>query len=138
MRCRAEDIDDPPQCNHRPGKLRQVLKESYVAPQGHASEQNLACPQPKGQYDGQAEHEFQGGPQHSHQTDQSQTARDVLTVGAFESVYFCLLLHVSANYAGSGKVFLDPRGYVGEHGLNSFKALMDLLSEILHHDTHDR
>ena len=54
----------------------------------------------------------------------------------FEGANLGIFLHVSANQASSGKVFLRAGGDVGEHRLNSFEALMNAPTEILDHDAH--
>ena len=47
---------------------------------------------------------------------------------------FGYLLHVGANHARSGEVLLGARGDVGEHGLDLFKAFVNLPAEVLDDD----
>ena len=86
---------------------------------------------------GYAQHEFQGRPEHSHQADQAQAAADVFLVGGFEGGDFGLLLHIGADDAGAGEIFLGAGRDVGEHGLNAFEALVNAASEILDDDAGD-
>src|SRR5580658_630803 len=85
------------------------------------------------QYDdyGGTEHEFQRRPEHSHQADQAQAAADVFLVGAFEGGDLGLLLHIGADDAGAGEVFLGAGRDVRKHGLNALEALVNAASEIL-------
>ena len=48
-----------------------------------------------------------------------------------------LFLHVGADDARAGKVLLGAGGNVGKHGLDALEALVNLASEILHHDADD-
>ena len=98
---------------------------------------HLASAEPEHDDDGYAEHQFQRGPEHAHQADQAQAAADVFLVGGFEGGDFGLLLHVGADDAGAGEIFLGAGRDVGEHGLNAFEALVNAASEILDHDAGD-
>ncbi len=49
-----------------------------------------------------------------------------------------LFLHVGADHARAGEVFLRPRRNLGEHGLNAFEALVNPPSEVLDHDADNR
>src|SRR5208337_1322948 len=84
-----------------------------------------------------AEHELQRRPEHSHQADQTEAAADVFLIGAFEGGDLGLLLHIGADDAGAGKVFLGAGRDVGEHGLDAFEAFVNAASEILDDDAGD-
>ena len=87
---------------------------------------------------GEAEHEFERGPQHAHQPYQLQAARYVFLIRGFEGCDLRFFLNVGANHPRSGKVFLRPRRNIGEHRLNSFEAIMNAAPEILNGDAHNR
>ena len=93
--------------------------------------------EPQHDHDSRAEHQFQRGPEHPHQADQSEAAADVFLVGAFEGGDLGLFLHIGADDAGAGEVFLGAGRDVGEHGLNAFEALVNAASEILDDDAGD-
>ena len=93
--------------------------------------------EPEHDDDGGAEHEFQGRPEHSHQADQAQAAADVFLIGALEGGDLGLFLHVGANDAGAGKIFLGARRNVGEHRLNALETLVNAAAEILDDDAGD-
>ena len=103
----------------------------------HLSHEDLPSAQPQHDDDGRAQHEFQRGPEHPHQADEAEAAADVLLVGAFEGGDLSLFLHVGADDAGSGEIFLGAGRDVGEHGLNAFEALVNAASEVLDDDARD-
>src|ERR1035437_5859933 len=105
---------------------------------------------------GYAQHEFEGGPEHSHQADETQAAADVFLVGGFEGGDLGLFLHIGADDSGAGEIFLGAGRDVGEHGfdgvetpreaaaaiieehgLDAFEALVNAASEILDDDAGD-
>ncbi len=87
--------------------------------------------------DGEAEQRLQRGPQHAHQANQLQAARDVFLVVGLEALDFGFFLHVGANQAGAGEVLLRAGGDVGEHCLNALEAIVNAAAEILHDDAED-
>ena len=129
-------VNHPTQSYYRPGELHHVSVEGDKIAHADAAQQNFAAAQPQHEHHSKAQHGFQGRPQHAHQSDQLQTARNVFLVGFFESLDLRLFLHVGANHARAGEVLLGPRGNIGKHRLDALKALVDLSTEILHHDAH--
>ena len=60
---------------------------------------------------------------------QTQILRNVGLVHGLELGHFLLFLHISANHADAGEMFLDAARDVAEHGLNRFKTVVDLASK---------
>ncbi len=99
---------------------------------------DFASAKPEHEHHGAAEHEFQRGPEHAHQAHQAQAAADVFLVFSFEGSNLRFFLHVGADQARSREVLLRARGDVGEHGLNSFEAIVNAAAKRLNHDAHRR
>ncbi len=137
-RASLKNINHPAQRDNRKRKLHHVNVEGREAANFHAARQHLAAPDPQNQYNRQSQHEFQRGPQHPHEPHQLQAARNVFLVCSFKACDLSLFLHIGADQAGSGEIFLCPRGNVGEHRLDSFEALMNAASEVLNDDADHR
>ena len=103
---------------------------------GGESVDDFAAAEPQHQNHSATQHEFERGPEHAHEAHQAQAAADVFLVLRFEGANLGIFLHVGADQARSGKVFLGARGDVGEHGLNSFEAIVNAPAEGLDHDAH--
>src|SRR5208282_385298 len=129
-----ENIDDPSERDDRPGELHHVSVEGDEIADRHLSEEDLSSAEPQHDDNGSAEHEFQCGPEHSHQADQAKAAAYVFPVGALEGGDLGLFLHIGADDAGARKIFLGAGRDVGEHGLNAFEALVNAAAEILYDD----
>ena len=99
---------------------------------------HFAAADPQHNHDGDAQQRLQRGPEHAHQPHQLQTAPDVLRVVALEAFDLGFFLHIGANQARPGEVFLRPRRDVGEHRLDALEALVDPAAEVLDHDAEDR
>ena len=83
---------------------------------------------------GDAEDEFERRPEHAHELNQAQGARDVFAVEAFEEADLRLLAGEGAHQARAGVVLLGLRGDFGEAGLDALEAIVDLAAEILDED----
>src|SRR5208337_934745 len=129
-----EKADDPSQGNDWPSELHHVGVESHKAAHGDAIQQHFAPANPQHDDDRETEERFQRRPQHAHQANQLEAACDVFGVLTLEAVDFSLLLHIGANQARPGKVLLRFRRDFGEHCLDSFEALVNLASKVLHHN----
>ena len=97
----------------------------------------MSSAEPQHDDDGGAEHEFERGPEHSHQADQAEAAADVFLVSALEGGDLGLLLHISPDDTGAREIFLGAGRDVGEHGLNAFEAFVNAAPEILDDNTGD-
>ena len=99
--------------------------------------EHLAAADPEDDDEGEAEHQFQGGPEHSHEARQGERAVDVVGVFGLEERDFGFFLGVGADEACAGKVLLGAGADVTELGLDALEALMDEGSEVLHDDAGD-
>src|ERR1019366_820262 len=129
--------DDPAERDNWPGELHHVSVEGDKIADGHFSEKDLSSAEPQHDDNGGAQHEFERGPEHSHQADQAEAAADVFLISALEGGNLCLFLHIGADDAGARKVFLGAGRNVREHGLNAFEALVNAAAEILDDDAGD-
>ena len=132
-----EDVDDPSQGDDWPRELHHVGVEGDEIADIHLAHEDLPSAEPEHDDYGGAEHEFQRRPEHSHQAHQAEAAADVFLVGVLEGRDLGLFLHIGADDAGAGEVFLGAGRNVGEHGLNAFEALVNAASEILDDDAGD-
>ena len=87
---------------------------------------------------GNAQDEFERGPEHAHELNEPQGAGDVFAVEAFEEADLRLFAGKGAHQAGAGVVLLGMGGNFGEAGLDALEAVMDLAAEILGHDAGQR
>jgi hypothetical protein len=133
-----EDVDNPSQGDDRPGQLHHVGVEGHEAADRDPVVDDLNAANPEHDHDSHTEQSGERGPQHSHEANEFEAAGDVFLVGALEQVDLRLLLYIGADDAGTGEILLGASGDIGKHGLNALEALMDLASEILHHDADDR
>src|ERR1039457_4201737 len=83
---------------------------------------------------GYSQHEFEGGPEHSHQAAQAQAAAGVFLVGGFEGGDLGLFVHIGADGSGAGEIFLGAGRDVGEHGLDGVEGLVNGASGTLGDD----
>ena len=97
---------------------------------------DFAAAEPQYQYHSATQHEFERRPEHAHEAHQAQAAADVFLVVRFEGANVGIFLHVGADQARSREVFLGAGGDVGEHGLNSFEAIVNAPAEGLNDDAH--
>src|ERR1039457_291653 len=95
-----ENVDDPAERDNWPGELHHVSVEGDKIADGHFSEKDLSSAEPQHDDNGGAQHEFERGPEHSHQADQAEAAADVFLISALEGGNLCLLLHIAAEAAG--------------------------------------
>ena len=129
-----ENVDDPSERDHRPRELHHVSVESDEVAGGHAAEDYLASTEPEHDHDGNAEHEFERGPEHSHQANEFQAAADVLLIGIFKGRYFRFFLYIGPNHTRAREIFLSSGRDVGKHGLNTLETLVNPAPKVLNDD----
>jgi hypothetical protein len=114
-----------------------VLKATKLADGDAVRDDQVAAGQ-QGDDHGDAEDEFERGPEHAHQLHQAQGAGDVLAVELFEEADLRFFAGEGADEARAGVVFLGLRGDLGEAGLDALEAVVNPAAEVLHQDAGQR
>ena len=119
-----EEVGDPAYGDHGPGELDHVDEECGELSGGDAVQDDLVAADEEGEHEGEAEDEFEGGPEHGHEADEVEAALYVLDVCGFERGDLGLFLGEGADEAGAGEVLLRLRRDVGEHGLDALEQFL--------------
>src|SRR5665213_2890919 len=139
-----EEVDDVAEGDHGPEELDDVDVERCKLAEADSGarvlvvqDDHVAAYQQRDD-EAEAEDHFERGPEHGHEADEVERARDVLAVGGFEAVDLGVFLGEGADETRAGEVLLRLGGDVGELGLDALKAAMDALAEGLHEDRGER
>ena len=132
-----EDVHHPAHGDDGPDELQHVSVEAdEIANRDAVLNHQMAAGQQRNHH-GDAEDEFERGPQHAHQLHQPQRARNVLAVELLEPADLGFFARKRANQPRAGVVLLRLRRNIGEACLDAFEAIVDLAPEVLHQDAGD-
>jgi hypothetical protein len=96
------------------------------------------APGQQGDDQGDAEDEFERGPEHAHELNQPERARDVPAVESLEEADLGFFAGKGAHQPCAGVVLLSLRADLGEAGLDALEAVVNSAAEVLHQHTGQR